>query len=341
DRPNRWLLLFMAEFIPNSHTYHKRVSLLVGDKDTIPHQSWNSYRIPYAFAKKRLDKLWGTGYNKLKDSARWIGLQIYHPQAAMNGAPPENIFLAIDDAGQRCGCAVVVEYVNHTLLPDRPLNYYISLDGYARARDMLLGAALARALFLRREYPKLRARIYTPCSPRDQERLRYFTEAGFVNDDAELVLRWILQEDQAPAKPPVGCMILPTPLHTAAQREALMRRCAPYFATIHTVEWLEKMQRETFFAAFGMLQENELLGEMIVTGYGVEGCVQMIYTVPRYRRRGVARALLEHARAVMIKQALRSMTFSVWQRNHPAAYLCQSTGFVLATQTVLYPGVNV
>jgi ribosomal protein S18 acetylase RimI-like enzyme len=262
-------------------------------------------------------------------------------QSAMSGAPRENIFVAIDDGDQRLGMAAVVEYVNHQMLPDRPLNYYLIIEAFARARDLLFGAAFTRAMMLRRKRPELPARIYASCSPRDPERLLYFTEQGFRNDDAEIVARDILKNGDWGPKPPVGCRLAFTNLDTAEQREKLLSRINPYSATRHSLDWLEKARSNPVFASIGVLEEDEILGEIIAAGYGAEGRVLMMYTAPRCRRRGVARALLAGARQYLYEEQCRSLTARVWLRNASAAAFFKAEGFQQTGQSVLYPGMDV
>ncbi|GHU74744.1 hypothetical protein AGMMS49992_17100 [Clostridia bacterium] len=260
---------------------------------------------------------------------------------AMSGAPRENIFVATDNNGQRIGMAAVVEFVNHQLLPDRPLNYYLLIEGFTRARDMLFGAAFTKAMILRRKRPELPARIYASCSPRDPERLMFFTEQGLVNDDAEVIVRGILQQDGHAPKPPVGCRLAYTSLDTSEQCEKLLARINPYSATRHAQDWLAKAQQNPVFASMGILEEDEILGEVIVSGYGPEGQILMLYTQPQYRRRGVARALIAGAQTYLMQESCRSVTAQVWLRNHPAVEFFRAAGFTQTAQAVLYPGIEV
>ncbi|GHU70696.1 hypothetical protein FACS1894184_16490 [Clostridia bacterium] len=262
-------------------------------------------------------------------------------QSAMNGAPRDNIFVATDDNGHRIGMAAVVEYVNHQLLPEIPLNYYLIIEAFARARDLLFGAAFTRAMMLRRKRPELPARIYASCSPRDPERLIYFTEQGFHNDDAEVIMHDILKNGDWGPKPPVGCRLAFTNLDTPERCEKLLTRINPYSVTQHSVDWLDKARRNTVFASLGVLEEDEVLGEIVVTGYGAEGQVHMVYTKPGYRRRGIARALLAGARQYLYEEQCRSLTAQVWLRNHPSVEFFKAEGFQQTGQAVLYPGMEV
>jgi len=262
-------------------------------------------------------------------------------KSAMSGAPRENIFVATDDAGQHLGQAVVVEYVNGELFPERPLNYFLILDAYARARDMLFGAAYMRALMLRRRKPALAARVYAQVSPRDPERLLFFTENGFLNDDASVVVRRVLRPGEWPSKPPVGTRILPMRTDTPEQVDALLRRMEPFSTTVKTRAWYDELARSPLCVTLAVLEEDRILGEAVVSGYGTEGRLDALYVLPHVRRRGIGRALLSAAREAASGSGYRTLVAEVWQRNRAAASLFESEGFEQAGQVALYPGINV
>jgi len=235
--------------------------------------------------------------------------------------------------------AAVVEYINHATLPETPLNYYLTIEGFARARDMLFGAAYARAKVLRARHPDLPARIYASCSTRDPERLMFFGEMGLRDTDAEYVMRKRLSEDGRLPKPPVGMRLAHTRLADSDACERLLSRINPFSITAHSEQWLERERQQPFFDALAMLEEENILGEAIVNGYGVEGRVLMIYTLPRYRRRGVARALLAAAEEMFIQQGYAAAAALVWERCRAAMGLFERCGYARSAQSILYPGI--
>ena len=185
--------------------------------------------------------------------------------------PLENAFRVLDEGGVTCGSAAVVEYINHALLPERPLNYYISINAHnQRAFDMLMGAAVARSLVLRRRNARMPARIYAPCPPFDAKSLRDFLDFGFQNDDAVIRMRHILTAGDHLPNPPVGCALAPVMLEEAADYDALLTRLNAYSAVAHGPEWLARLRQEPLFAVCGVWQEERLLGELVLTGYGAD-----------------------------------------------------------------------
>ncbi len=266
---------------------------------------------------------------------------IQHPPAPLPGIPLENSFQVLDETGVKCGNAAVVEYVNFTILPDRPLNYYISINAATeRAFDMLIGAALARSIALRARNPKLRARVYAPCRPHDTVLLRNFQEFGFQNDDAIIRMRRVLSNTDRQPNPPVGCMIAPIALETPEDAEGLLRRVNTYSITERGPDWLDRLRQEQLFTAYGVWQEQRLLGEMVLSAYGAEGRVEMVYTRPEYRRRGIATALIAHAGQIMLQNSIRSLNAEVWRRITPAMSLFETLRFESVSPTILYPGMD-
>lgn len=267
--------------------------------------------------------------------------QIQYPPTPLPDVPLENTFHVLDESGMKCGNAAVIEYVNHAVLPERPLNYYISINAASeRAFDMLIGAALARSMELRLRNPSLPARIYAPCKPHDTESLRNLQSFGFQNDDAIIRMRRILSGSERVPNPPVGCAVAPVLLEDSEDCEGLLRRVNAYSITAQSADWLARLRQEQLFFVFGVWQEQRLLGEMILTAYGVEGRVEMIYTRPEYRRRGVATSLLAHAGQVLLQNGLRSLNAEVWRRNQPAMSLFQASRFESISPTMLYPGID-
>ena len=256
--------------------------------------------------------------------------------------PLENAFRVLDEGGVTCGSAAVVEYINHALLPERPLNYYISINAHnQRAFDMLMGAAVARSLVLRRRNARMPARIYAPCPPFDAKSLRDFLDFGFQNDDAVIRMRHILTAGDHLPNPPVGCALAPVMLEEAADYDALLTRLNAYSAVAHGPEWLARLRQEPLFAVCGVWQEERLLGELVLTGYGAEGQVEMLYTHPTFRRRGVARALLAEAGRILLENGIRSLSAEVWRRTRAAMGLFEAMRFESVAPTILYPGVDI
>ena len=267
--------------------------------------------------------------------------QIQYPLSPIPGVPLENSFQIVDEFGMKSGSASVIEFINQTMLPDRPLNYYLSISAQdSRALHMLVGAAYARTLEMRRQNAQLPARLYARCAPQDQRLLAELLDCGFENDDAIVRKRLILSDGDKLPKPPVGTAVAPVLLETQEDYDALLRRVNAYTVTAYNYNWIARLQAQQIFSAWGVWQEDRLLGEMILTGYGSEGRIEMLYARPEYRNRGVASALIGQAAQELLRSGIRSLTADVWQRNEPATQLFDKLRFDPLQPVRLYPGIN-
>lgn len=267
--------------------------------------------------------------------------QIMHPENELPGVPYENAFQVLDDTGQVMGIASVIEYINEMLLPERPLNFYINVDaGSPRAFDMLLGAVMARSFLLRGSHPDLPARIYTRCKPHDTDLMQLLQSFGFQNDDAEIRVRRTLQEGDHFPLAPVGCSIAQIIIENENDAHGLLDRINRFSLTTRGMSWLGRVQNGVMFAVFGCWQDTRLLGEVIVSVHGTEGHIDMVYTRPEFRNRGVASALIGHAAKELLSQGIRSLQGDVWRRNESANALAQKLRFDSIHPIILYPGLN-
>lgn len=267
--------------------------------------------------------------------------QILHPPTALHGVPRENAFLVLDEGGMKLGSSTVIEYFNDTILPERPLNYYVTINAMEeRAFDMLMGASLARAMDLHAYQPHIPARIYLPCRPNDTELLRLLQTFGFQNDDGEIRMRRILNAADRVPMPPVGCVIAPVLLEDQTDAEGLLARINKNSVIAKSIGWIERLQQEQSFGVFGVWQESRLLGEIVLTSYGTEGRIEFLYTKPECRNRGVAISLIAHAGDLMLRAGIRTLNAEVWKRNIPAMTLFQATSFDSVSPIILYPGID-
>ncbi|MDR0898590.1 MAG: GNAT family N-acetyltransferase, partial [Oscillospiraceae bacterium] len=241
-------------------------------------------------------------------------LKLSYATSVPAGMPPENMFQVLDD-GQPCGYAALSEYTNYAILPECPLNFYLTIQAAdTRVFDMLMGAALARARSLRQKNPRMPARIYTACQPGDAERLKEYTAYGFADDDAVMRMRRIFLDSERGMlpNPPVGCQIAEVALDRVADEGALLARINAHSVIAQPPGWLKGLMQEPFFIALGMWQDNRLLGEMILTAYSSQGSIQAIYTLPDARRRGIASALVAEAGRILLNHGVRSLVADVW-----------------------------
>lgn len=279
--------------------------------------------------------------NALQDGEDNELLQIQYSSTAVPGVPRENAFQVTDETGLKMGSATVVEFINEDILPERPLNYYVSISAMdERALDILMGAVRARAMEMRSYNAHMAARLYVACRPSDQAFMRDLQQYGFDMGDAEIRMRKILHASGRMPGPPVGCVVAPVELEDEVDMRGVLDRSNEYAVTAKPFEWLSRLQGEQYFAVYGVWQDMSLLGQMILTAYGTEGWVQSIYTETGYRKRGVATAMLAHAERVLMDKGVKTINAQVWRRNTRAMSLFQSMKYDSVEPITLYPGVD-
>ena len=85
-------------------------------------------------------------------------------QNATSGKTPlENSFVALDRQANRLGRCDVEPLMNEHLMPERPYELKLSVQGRPEARLQLYAAGIARAMALARAQSGVNARIYTEC----------------------------------------------------------------------------------------------------------------------------------------------------------------------------------
>ena len=132
----------------------------------------------------------------------------------------------------------------------------------------------------------------------------------------------------------------PVLLETQEDYDALLRRINAYTVTAYNYNWIARLQSQQHFSAWGVWQEDRLLGEMILSANGTEGVIEMIYARPEFRRRGVAAALVGQAAQELLRIGVRAMVADVWQRNDPATQFFDKMHFETTQPVRLYPGIN-
>ena len=250
------------------------------------------------------------------------------------------VFVALDDAGQYAGKCVVIPYIAQSLLPDCPFNIYLDIDGRMSAMDLLLGAGLAAAQALHRQYPRLDARVYTGCHPNATNFIRLLHDYNFNVDDGEEGMSKRLD----PTKPaditlPQGMSWISDKLESPMDSEKTLERINSTFADERDMAWLNKIKTNPDFRRYAVIDIEGTVGEILVyRGDNTAGIIPMIIVDPHARNLGVAHFLLECARVHFLSLGLSFARADVWARLKPAQRLFISNGFEYTKDAWLYPG---
>ena len=214
------------------------------------------------------------------------------------GRRNENAFVAVDSLENVCGWCRVEPRMNGHLMPERPLEIKISAGGQENAQLQLLAAAMARAMVIAREQPEVRARVYAECAPEDDALMERLAALGFDDDDA--LARMVRRVVAGPStvRLPEGCVFVNDRLDDATERRFFLEREEQLFRREDARAWLDGISRKPGFRRLLLTARSGLAGELICwtepeTRTGIVG---QVYTVPDWRRKGVASYLMEAAR---------------------------------------------
>ena len=269
-------------------------------------------------------------------------MRLIHPQSSESGLNRENIFQVFDENYTLCGSAAVIEYIQQTLLPDYPLNYYLSISAAnQRAFDMLAGAALARVKVLRARHPDLTARLYAPCMPQDTALLQALSEHGFLNDDSVIRTRRISMNDDRFGNTPMGLALAPVVIEDQEDCQALLKRLNEHSVTAFDLKWYNRVSASRLFMVYGMWRDDELIAETVTSSDSYCGKIEMIYVLPEYRRRHIASSLIDAMAKYFLHNGMNTLTADIWRRNPTAVRFFTASGFEYQRDALLYPGMEV
>ena len=265
-------------------------------------------------------------------------MKIFHPQATLHGAERDNSFIVQDVAGVELGQGWLQMSGGTVLVPDQSLRIRMHMDAHPAARDMLYGALYARARFLGMQRAATRARLVAECDPEDIDMRGYYMQAGFDDADGEELFHWDLKSEHRPFYAPVGTTIAPTFLQTYADMDSLLKRINHWGGQQHEVEWLMEAAELPYFTVFGVYSNNDCIGEVMATGGDGEAVLEMLYTLPKWRRHHVATALMFHVKEALAQRGAVNMRILAPRSNKPAMGLFEKLRFKWVSTAKIYPG---
>ncbi len=251
-------------------------------------------------------------------------MHLSHPAAAFQGIPKEDVFFAANDRFVQMGYGYVILSMQPEMYPERPMHIYLCIEAQPSARNLLLGALLARAEQLRAMYPHLKGRIYTQLLPNQWEMLNFYSHNGFAGNDAEEEFVFSIPDQPAPT-PPMGCQFASVPLTTVEESQAFLNRLNMYRMTPITPDYLTLQMQQPYFMALGFYRGGQPVAEIMVSGArpDMAGLVSM-YVVAPYRRRGIGKALVQSAAALLRERGVRQCITQIYSLNEPQVRLMKS-----------------
>ena len=266
---------------------------------------------------------------------------IRHAGEAPEHIGVENTFVAYDDLEERLGQANVMESMADMICPRRPHHILIRTRCEREARDALMGAATARALYLAHCEKDVPARIYTECEADDDEYMASLESLGYRDDDGLIRMRRALMRGPIVKPLPDGCTIVRDYLLDEDESKFFVERYNAMFARNRDLAWLKRIKAKPNFARLLVIANTGLAGEMLVWSDGECGVAGIIQTTPAWQRHGVGSYLMELARLYWLDRGLKEATFDVWTRLTGAVRLAATSGFRPDETLMRYPGIDV
>ena len=238
---------------------------------------------------------------RIRNSAEWE-----------EGGKDLNTFVAVDELENRLGkCRVVPSYVGE-LIPDRPMEYKISVKSDDPAvRQQLLGTAFSRAMMLA-DRQGINARVYAECRTDDEQMLALFSSIGMIDNDALIEMKRAVVGGSNLSSVPEGCIFIVDDLSSQAERNYFVERQTRLFGRENAAVWTEELLQKQGMRRLLLANREGLVGEAVCY-IGEDGCgvIEEVYTVPAWRRRGVATFLMEEVRRYFFENGLSECRLNV------------------------------
>ncbi len=267
-------------------------------------------------------------------------MRIFHPQAMLHGSERDNSFIVHDNAGVELGQGWLQIDSSRASSPDRPMQIRMHMDTHPAARDMMFGALYARSKFLSLQRRGAPARLVADCDPNDAEMRYYYALAGFDDSDGEELFHWDLKVERQRFNPPVGSNIAPTFLQTYDDMESLLKRINHWSGQQHEIEWLLEAADLPYFLVCGVYHGDDCIGEAMVTGSDGEAALEMLYTLPKWRRHHVATALMLHMKDILAQRGAGTLRVLGQRSNKPVIGMLQKLQFRWIYTAKIYPSMN-
>ena len=267
-------------------------------------------------------------------------MQIIHPATAYGDIPAENIFNAINSAGQQVGQGFMTIKYNPKFSMTLPLNIYFKIEATGNVRSQLYGALLAKAnQYCIHVQPNLSTRIYTDVDPLDSESLQFYTYCGLKNNDRDEIIQ--IRSPQATGHNLFGCEIRESILQSQSDFSALANRLNDYRLTPLLEETLIQCSKAQHFLALNMVYNNIVIGELVFYGTGSKATLVALHVDIAYRRNGVATSLLRQAMISLQARGVREFYSVLQRRSMSQRNLAIACKYKAIKTTMLYPGISI
>ena len=138
----------------------------------------------------------------------------------------------------------------------------------------------------------------------------------------------------------MGYDLGPVPLQTPAEQQAFLMRMNTYRLDVMQLPLLGRAMASPHFLALYMARGSDIAGEIVFAGQGGVAKLLGLYIMPKYRRLGLAKALIACGMKTLGEQGVVQFEGDVIRRNVPQCMLAQSCGATFIRTACFYPGLN-
>lgn len=252
-----------------------------------------------------------------------------------------NIFCAVNSENEILGVADLEPHISWTSIDKdyQDKNYIYRLCVNIRINPLhaddkklsscLMDAVLTRAVEIKRDYPGKKIRVIKYISSDNNEEMDFFISKGFIAYRNSLVMKRDLTEEIKPAVCSSDFRIVNWKMESEEEVKYYVEadeKCNNGAAwNLDTVSWMRNAQEWATFAAFS---GDEFLGG-VMTYFITEdrNATENIFVLPKWRRKGVAKAFITEALKHLKKNGKTIATLSVDGDNKPAINLYKSLGY--------------
>lgn len=253
-------------------------------------------------------------------------MQLTHPLAPFQGIPAENIFFASNHQYVQMGMGMLICGMQAEMYPNAPAQFYVDIKAQPSARNLILGALLAKADQTRTlTNPQMQGRIYTELTPNQWDLINFYNRSGFVTEDAQEEYVFPLPEGKT--QPPMGCSFASVPLSTPQEQQAFVQRLNRYRLNPITQDYLVLQMQQPYFLALGYYRGGFPIAEMMMTGASTEmAALVMVYVQSDLRRRGIAKSLIQAGSDLLREKNIKQAMTQIYSRAEGHKALMNSLG---------------
>ena len=261
-----------------------------------------------------------------------------HAREQVDGQRTENCFEAIDErSGKMLGSCTIYVQENENLFPNRPVRIYIDITGDP-APDALLGAAVARAKEIAAKF-KRPARIFTQVEPDDEIRLASLTALGFRDSDGLVDMQRKLPYVYG-VNLPAGCVTVVDDLDDPIEQKYFLERYNQLYLEENDFEWLQELRSHKEFKRILIVAPTGMCGEAVIWHEGKKGVVFWLHTARKWRRKGIAHALLDLACKEFTRCDIDFASAEIQVRIPNLLKVMEASDFKQSRLVMRYPGVD-